>query len=257
MKIKECVIYDDDPELGAETLSYVYEPAFEEYFVAMDRQNLALSEYFQYTAYPEPETIDTSHEFCKEHAGKIYHINEIKNWSNLVNTQPGFITESDFFATFDGNVRNYNCDQQLYNCRHYLKRVANPFEKQEKFFKTNLMCDFKFDAEKREVSGLALKSGKLIYRRDVQGEPGYIYFSRDTIRKIYEKYKYNRSINIAHDGVDRTGHIIVLKSWLEENDDKNETSWFVKHKVINDELWDMIKNGSVRGFSMEINVALK
>lgn len=256
MKIRECIILDDVDELGAETISYVYEPAFEEYFIALKKEKLAEGDYFQYTAYPEPEIIDTSHDFCKERAGKIFSIDEIRSWGNLSADENGFITESRFFAEFDGNARNYNCDQQLYNCRHWLKRV-NRFEKETELFKANFNCQFETNVEKREVFGLALKSGKPIYRNNVEGEPGYIYFSRETIRKIYNKYKYNRSINIDHDGVDRTGSIIVLKSWLEEDDENNETRWFVRHKIISDELWEKIKLGKVRGFSMEINLLLK
>jgi hypothetical protein len=253
MKIKECIILEDDELTGVEAVSYVYQPAFEEYFVALNRESFA-SEYFQFTADPEPELIETSHEFCKARAGGIFHINQIRAWATLDPKENAFIPESNFFATFDGSARNYNCDQQIYNCRHWLKRVPAKLEKE---FKTNFRCEFSADIPKREVSGLALKSGKLIYRQDVEGEPGYIYFSRETVRKIYNKYKYKRSISIDHDGNDRTGDIIVLKSWLVEDDANNETSWFVKHKVISEQLWSKVKDGAVRGFSIEVNVGLK
>jgi len=44
---------------------------------------------------------------------------------------------------------------------------------------------------------------------------------------------------------------------LVEDDANNETSWFVKHKVISEQLWSKVKDGAVRGFSIEVNVGLK
>jgi hypothetical protein len=270
MTIRECVILEDDNETGVMAISYVQEPAFEDNFLFMDKDKveemeLAGSEYYMYTAEPLPEIIETSHDFCKSRAGKIFHISEIRAWGGLNKKENGFIEESDFFATFDGSG-SFNLDQQVYNCRHWLKKVKTKMapEYKQKLFseKTPLKSNFSFnfsevDKEKHEVIGLAMKSGKLIYRHNVAGEPGYIYFTRDTIRKIFKKYGYNKTITIDHTEDIRVNDVIMLKSFLEEDDEKNETRWIVQYKVVSQELWEKIKSKEVRGFSVEINVRLK
>lgn len=269
MTIRECIIFDDD-ETGVSAISFVNEPAVSEYFISMDKDQLeeielADSEYYMYTADPLPELIETSHEFCKLRAGKIFHISEIKAWGGLDKKLNGFIDESNYFAEFDGKG-SFNIDQQVYNCRHWLKKVKTkmaPEYKQKLFshnkpIKSNVKFNFsEVDKEKREVIGLALKSGQLIYRHNIAGEPGYIYFTRETIRKIFKKYGYNRTITVDHNDDVKTEDVIMLKSYLEEDDTKNETRWIVQYKVLSDELWERIKSSNVRGFSVEIDVKLK
>lgn len=269
MIIKECIINDED-ETGVSAISFVNDPANEEFFTALNKEDLLdielkKSDFYMYTAYPLPDIIETSHEFCKKRAGKIFHISEIKAWNNLSVKENGFIEGSTFFSNFDGNG-SANIDNQIYNCRHWFKRVPSskaPKYKQKLFKAYNKQSteklEFKFsniDVEKKEVVGLALKSGQLIYRNDINGEPGYIYFSRDTIRRIHKKYGYNRSISLNHNE-DATGQVILLASYIEENSDKNETRWSVRYKVLNDKLWELIKSNEVRGFSVEIEVKLK
>ena len=92
----------------------------------------------------------------------------------------------------------------------------------------------------------------MIIRRDVDGmgTPGYIYFSRDTVRKLQKKYGFNRTVTIMHQE-DITGAVILLDSWIVENDTMNETQWFVKYKIVSDKLWQLIKEKKVKGFSIE------
>lgn len=115
--------------------------------------------------------------------------------------------------------------------------------------------EFKFDIssqEKHEVEGVVMTSGKFIYRNDVgDGSDGYVYFSRDVVRKLKESYGFNRTITIEHMS-NITGTAILLDSWLVEDDDNNITQWFTKYKIINDELWKAIKAGAIKGFSIEL-----
>ena len=109
-----------------------------------------------------------------------------------------------------------------------------------------------FSEPKREVQGLVLKSNQMIYRTNVdnEGNPGYVYFSRDTVRKLKENYGYNRSISLQHQQ-NVTGQAILLDSWLEEDDKLNETRWFVKYKIIGEKFWQQIVTKKVSGFSIE------
>ena len=77
-----------------------------------------------------------------------------------------------------------------------------------------------------------------------------MFFSRETIRKIKEKYGFNRTITIEHAG-DITGNAILLDSWLVEDEEKGQTEWYLKYKILNDKLWEVIKDEMVTGFSVE------
>lgn len=279
MIIKELIIDDNDERSGIRAVSLVDEPAIEENFLFFNKDvkielarttpgGVPIRDFFEYTAQPEPETIETSHDFCIEHAAKVYHISEINAWGGLKQSYEydGMIQESDYFTNFHGNIGSYNVNKQIYNCRHWLRRVNSldeiPSHKLNKTYSTYYglkkekkePVEFEFEIsskEKREIEGLALQSGQFIYRKDIQGEgEGYIYFSRDTIRKVQQKYGFNRSITIQHQS-DITGTCILLDSWLVEDDENNKTQWFLKYKVIDDKLWEIIKNQIVKGFSIE------
>lgn len=143
--------------------------------------------------------------------------------------------------TASGNYSPYNtyCEE---NCSCYLEAVPDKLEK-------NFNVEFSIsNEEKREVVGVVLKSNQMIYRHDMGKGPGYVWFSRETIRQMMKKFGYNRNITFQH-VQNRVGSVILMKSWLEEDD--NETRWLVKYKVIDNNLWDQIKKGIVRGFSIE------
>ena len=231
--------------------SYIY---LFEYF---NKQEFA-SDYFKYTAYPDREIMDTSHPFCKEHAGKVYHISDINSWTSS-SSDGGWIPTSNFFQQFNGQTGtgphygggfSNQCKNQLYECRHKLvqwKPKSYPAQYGAHFVKMEMLSE-----DKREVQGLVLKSNQMIFRTDVDGtgNPGYVYFSRATVRQLRDKYGYNRSISYMHRD-DCTGQAILMESWIVENDAMNETQWFVKYKIIGDKLWQMIKSKTVKGFSIE------
>lgn len=278
--IKELIIDEDNEESGISAISLVDDPAIEENFLYFSKEKeinlikteagVPVREFFEYTSAPEPEIIENSHQFCREKAGRVYHISEINNWGRLPNdTQKtyGFNMDSNFFGNFRGNVGSFNVSQQIYNCRHWLRRINSPDEipgyKRKMKFKsqkrnTELKIDFKVtDKEKREIEGLALQSGQFIYRNDIdEGRGGYVYFTRDTIRKLKEKYGYNRTITIQHEE-DITGSAILLNSWLEESEEDNKTKWFLKYKILNDKLWDVIKDNKIVGYSIEAMLSFK
>lgn len=251
--IKELKI-NDDPEIGVHAISFVDFPAIEENFEYFADQ---LPQYWKWTAAPDTEIIETSHEFCKKHAytskDRVYTTKEINAWANYDPTTYAFIPESNLFSSFNGDAENYQGDQQIYNCRHRLQKVSfndipdHIKKKHEMSSQINFAIE---NIEKREVSGVVLKSGQFIYRHDADanGNPGYVYFSRDTIRKLKEKFGYNRNITMMHQS-SITGSAILLDSWLDEDD--NTTRWSMRYKIVGDTLWEHIKARKVLGFSIE------
>ena len=247
--IKELKLDDENPATGIQAISFVDTPAIEtnfEYFAKNDTRWI-------WTA--SPETIDTSHEFCKKFNASNYpdgftqkEINtKLANWTNKkTGQQDGFINDSNFFSTFNENVSNYRGDQQLFNCRHVFERVGVvKYEDESLFFKFEIM-----DKMKKRVRGLVLKSHQMIYRQDADGKgnPGYVFMTGETVKKLKEKFGFNRSISFMHRET-ITGNAILCDSWIEEKDD---VKWFMEYQIIGDSLWAQVESGKVKGFSVEM-----
>jgi len=118
------------------------------------------------------------------------------------------------------------------------------------------------DAEKRILMGAALVPNKQIYRRNKDKE-FYIYFSEDTVRKASELFLMRSNQNNAtyeHERKMLDG-MSVVESWIIE-DEKTDKSrlynfnlpkgtWMISMKVNNDDVWQKVKDGEVKGFSIE------
>lgn len=135
--------------------------------------------------------------------------------------------------------------------------------KLEEINKTNMSKQkFQTDDEKRMVVGPAMIPDLKIFRRDMMGNPYYVFFSAETIKMIAEKYMRNKYIDnndTNHDGK-AVEDVYVVESWIKEDkEDKSNKygysdlpvgTWFVSMKVRNDEVWKKVKNGELRGFSV-------
>ena len=129
-------------------------------------------------------------------------------------------------------------------------------EQKEKF-------EFKSDEEKRIVTGAAMIPNQEIIRMDAEDKPYFVYFTEETIEKaqeVFAKYGKTKSTNFEH----KTGmrDVTVVESWIvtDPSNDKSNAlgfsdipkgSWMVSYKVDNDDLWKKVKNGEVKGFSIE------
>ena len=117
------------------------------------------------------------------------------------------------------------------------------------------------DEDKRIVVGFALVPDKKIYRR-IKDKEFNVYFSKDTVREISELYMKNLNLNkftLEHEN-NITG-VNVIESWIVE-DPKNDKSnlynlepkggeWVMMSKVYNDDVWNDVKQGTYKGYSIE------
>ena len=116
--------------------------------------------------------------------------------------------------------------------------------------------------EKRILMGAALVPDKKILRRDDDGDEYYIYFSKDTVRKASELFLskgHQNNSTLEHD-IPLEG-MSVVESWLVEDEKKDKSrkygfevpvgTWMVSMKVYNDDIWSKVKEGEVKGFSIE------
>jgi hypothetical protein len=116
--------------------------------------------------------------------------------------------------------------------------------------------------EKKIVVGPAMIPDLKIFRKDSKGNPYYVYFSKETIAMIAEKYMRNKYIDnndLMHDGK-AVRDVYVIESWIKE--DENDKSvkygygdlpvgtWFVSMKVKNPKVWEAVKEGRLNGFSV-------
>jgi len=118
------------------------------------------------------------------------------------------------------------------------------------------------DTEKRILMGAALVPNKQIYRRNDKNEEYHIYFSKDTVRKASELFLMRANQNNAtyeHDK--KLSGMSVVESWIIEDEKKDKSAkygfslpvgtWMISMKVNNDEVWKDVKEGKVKGFSIE------
>jgi len=123
------------------------------------------------------------------------------------------------------------------------------------------------DSEKRILMGAALIPNKQIYRKDGKDEY-YIFFSKETIKKASELFlqKGNQS-NSTIQHQDKLEGMTVVESWIIEDEqfDKSKKydfnlpvgTWMISMKVENDDVWDRVKSGEIKGFSIEGSFADK
>ncbi len=143
--------------------------------------------------------------------------------------------------------------------------VASPAIEQDMVYfgkeKNNLTLA-KVDEDKRMLVSPALIPNKQIFRYDPNTDSEYyVYFSPETVRKASELYlKHNNHHKATYEHQDRVSGVLTVESWIKEGDqDKSKLygydlpngTWFVKMRIENDELWSKIKDGELRGLSIE------
>lgn len=115
--------------------------------------------------------------------------------------------------------------------------------------------------EKKELLGVALIPDFPIYRRDEQGEY-YIVFSAESIRKIaidfYKKLNVNNA-DVEHNHNMENG-ITYFQSLIVDKEngicpaafkDLPNGTWIIGCKIDNADVWNAVKNGTVKGFSID------
>lgn len=128
------------------------------------------------------------------------------------------------------------------------------FEKQK--------LDFTIDEEQRIIFGCALRANFPIYRNGPAG--GYfLVFTPDVIKHLYEDFMikgFQNNVNLDHDHDKYQNKICLIQSLIKREDlgisplgfeDVENGSWFVGYKVLDDEVWEQVKNGEFKGFSVE------
>jgi hypothetical protein len=102
----------------------------------------------------------------------------------------------------------------------------------------------------------------MIYRKGPDDEEFFVFFNGDTIRELSERFLLQRKQNnmtLEHEST--LNDLSVVESWIVEDSKVDKSamygfelppgSWFVKVKVLNDDVWNLVKENGVAGFSVE------
>lgn len=119
---------------------------------------------------------------------------------------------------------------------------------------------FSVNDEEHIVFGCALRADFPIYRFDRMGEY-YVVFTKDVIKQLYEKFlteNLMNNVNLNHDK--ETKGVYLIQSFIKDTEkginpvgfeDVNDGSWFCAYKILNEDVWQKVKQGEFKGFSVE------
>lgn len=121
-----------------------------------------------------------------------------------------------------------------------------------------------FNSEQRLVIGPAMIPDKMIIRRnEITGEIYYVYFTSETIKKLQQKFMQEKLLdktNIEH-GRKFLNNVDVVESWIVEDQEKDKQqvfgmdypkgTWMITMKVNDDITWEKVKDGKLKGFSVQ------
>lgn len=118
------------------------------------------------------------------------------------------------------------------------------------------------DEEKRLIVGVVMRADFPIYRADAEHGEYYTRFSAATIRQMAEKYlaenRQNR-VNLMHCGEEVRG-VQMVQLFIKDSakgispkgfEDIEDGSLFAEFHIADEEIWNWIKEGILRGFSLE------
>lgn len=117
--------------------------------------------------------------------------------------------------------------------------------------------------EKRLVFGVVMRCDFPIYRYDSKHGEFYIMYSADTIREMAEKYlveNRQNDVNTMHEEGSDVKDVDMVQYFIKDSakgvnpigfENISDGSLFAEFHVNNDDVWNAIKDGTYKGFSLE------
>lgn len=123
---------------------------------------------------------------------------------------------------------------------------------------------FVLNEDKRIISGPAMIADLPIYRKDENLGEYYVVFNQQAIQTVVEKFSskgYLKNFNLFHDENAKVTDVTIFNSFIVNDElgikapknfeDLANGSWFITAKVNNDAVWEKVKAGEIKGFSIE------
>ena len=114
------------------------------------------------------------------------------------------------------------------------------------------------------ITGPLMIPQQLIYRNSEQFGEHYVKFSVDTIKQIaikFSKKGYQKNVNLMHEQDMKVDGLTMFESFISDSKrgikpmeafkDLPDGTWFGSFYVENPKVWQMVKEGQVKGFSVE------
>jgi len=114
------------------------------------------------------------------------------------------------------------------------------------------------------ISGPLMLADEPIIRNNAKYGQHFIKFSAETIKEIaikFSKKGYQKNVNLMHDDNMQLDGLVMFESFIVDSkrgikpmngfETVKDGSWFGSFYVENEQAWDLIKQGKVKGFSVE------
>ena len=145
----------------------------------------------------------------------------------------------------------------------WVEKTISQYENMSKFSSEEPSFSV-FNADQRLVIGPAMIPDKMIIRRnEITGEIYYVYFTAETIKKLQQKFMQEKLLdktNVEH-GRKFLNNVDVVESWIVEDQEKDKQqvfgmdypkgTWMITMKVNDDSTWEKVKDGKLKGFSVQ------
>lgn len=132
------------------------------------------------------------------------------------------------------------------------------FDKQDKIMKFSIENE-----EQRMVTGVIMRANFPIYRYDKNYGEYYIKYSAETIKIMSEKMMFDNTfnnVNLMHINGSEVDGVNLVEIFIKDTEkginpkgfeDIEDGSLFATYKINNEIIWEEIKNGTFKGFSLE------
>jgi hypothetical protein len=270
------LIIDEEDESGVDYIALVDSPAIESQWMAFKKHQFEET----FNDYPESASNNAKKalRWIDEHKDEINcnftrvglsRANQLKNKSKISWETIGRM------ASFNRHKKNAEVDKEykdtpwrdcgylawlLWGGTSGINWAINKMKTKDKYRQ-----DFKIEnEEKRIVSGYFMKADLPIIRLNDKNEKYYVVFRRETIEKIVNKFfknGLNANVNLMHDNNLQAKGVYVIESLIIDSkrgikapkgfEDAPDGSWWGSMRVENDEVWNMVKDGTFKGFSVE------
>lgn len=177
---------------------------------------------------------------------------------NIGETQEEFMPRCISYVMNEGQEQ----EQAIAICYSKWENRETKMSKQFDSFKSQEFSVI--NEEKRLLGGFLMTADQPIYRRDEDGSEYYVTFPASAIEKIVRKMaKKGKSLtfNINHDDNQPANDCYLMSHFIidsklgiktpEGYNSAPDGSWFGFVKVDNEEVWNKVKSGEIKGFSVE------
>lgn len=258
-----ATVNEDDTESGISFVSLVDKPAIKKDFLAFAEQS--------WNDYPDAavENAKTALRWveqngwgdCGEATGKN-RANQLANREKLTRDTIARMSAFQRHKQNSDKPLGDGCGRLMWLAWGGDEGIAWAERKLKEIDKTNNFSFAIQSEEKRIITGPAMIADLPIYRKDNERGEFYIVFSAETIwslaKKFSREHKYS-AVNTMH--TTEVEGISMIESYFINRErginppkgfeDVPNGSWFMTYLVDNDAVWDKVKNGEFKGFSIE------